>query len=174
MMAAWARIDGGAVVELIGFDPTGRFNPAMIWVDITNTTPAPLSGWSATESGGVWTFAAPPAPPPPSLAQQATAAMSAALVATSTGTPALSATYAVDPTTQDHIQAETISILLNNTFADGTATLAWPDTTGAVHSFASVAEFKAFAGAVSAYVAALFKVINGTLTTLPAAVATIP
>jgi hypothetical protein len=110
---------------------------------------------------------------PASLAEQATARLSAGLAITSTATPSLSATYAVDNAAQAHIQAEIISILLNGSFADGSASVAWPDTAGVIHSFAGVAAFKDFAAAVSAYVAALFKVINGTSTALPAATATI-
>jgi predicted NUDIX family NTP pyrophosphohydrolase len=71
------------------------------------------------------------------------------------------------------VQAETIAILLNGTFADGGATVAWPDMSGTVHMFPSVAEFKAFAAAVASFVAAVAKVQNGTLTTLPPATATI-
>ena len=57
-------------------------------------------------------------------------------------------------------------------FADGSGTVTWPDMSGVNHTF-TAAEFKLFALAVGGYVAALFKCINGTLTTLPAATATI-
>ncbi len=110
---------------------------------------------------------------PASLAEQAIARLATGLAVTSAGTPALSATYAVDAAAQAHIQAEVIAILLNGSFADGSASVAWPDTAGVIHDFADVAAFKGFAAAVSAYVAALFKVINGTSTALPAATATI-
>lgn len=104
----------------------------------------------------------------------AAAAFAAGLAVTSTATPALNGTYPLDPVTQAHIQAEIIAILLNGTFADGTGTVVWLDTANAAHTFGSVAEFKAFASAIAAYVAALFKYAQGTLTTLPPATATIP
>lgn len=121
-------------------------------------------------------YVVPPVVPSPgaALAAEAGAAFAAGLAITSTGTPALNGTYAIDPATQAHIQAEVISILLNSTFADGSTTVVWPDMAGNTHTFGSIAEFKQFAAAVAAYVAALFKVGNGTLTTLPAATATIP
>ena len=124
----------------------------------------------ATNTGGVYSFKTAagvsltlpttlvpyvvPTPTPNPLAAAAAAsaaAFAAGLAITSTGTPAL-----------------------NGTFADGTGTVVWLDTAGASHTFASVAAFKAFASAVAAYVAALFKYAEGTLTTLPPATATIP
>jgi len=147
----------------------------------------------ATNTGGVYSFKTAagvsltlpttlvpyvvPTPTPNPLAAAAAAsaaAFAAGLAITSTGTPALNGTYPIDPATQAHIQAEVVSILLNGTFADGTGTVVWLDTAGASHTFASVAAFKAFASAVAAYVAALFKYAEGTLTTLPPATATIP
>ena len=108
------------------------------------------------------------------LAQQATVLLGAGLTITSASMPAINGLYAVDSAAQAHIQVETMAILLNGTFADGSTFLAWPDMIGAVHTFPSVAAFKVFANVVSAYVAALFKVGNGTSTTLPSATATIP
>jgi hypothetical protein len=116
---------------------------------------------------------APIAPYVKPLPAQAVGAMAAGLAVVSTGTPALSATYGVDATTQAHIQAETMAILLTSSFADGTQSLIWPDLGGAAHSFDPVT-FKAFAAAVNSYVAALYKAINGTATALPAATVTIP
>jgi hypothetical protein len=172
-MSTYALVFNGAIVQI---DPaTFPVNPALSWTgDISAVTPAPQVGWAATETGGVWTFTAPPAPPAPTLAQQAAAAMSAGLAITSTSTPALNATYDVGTSAQNHMQAEMISLLASGgaLFADGTATVAWPDMMGAIHTF-TAAEAKAFFLAAGAYVAALFKVQNGTLTTLPAATATI-
>ncbi len=122
----------------------------------------------------------PYAVPPPvvnplvAAAAQVAAALAAGLTITSTATPAVNGTYPIDPSTQDHIQAEVVSILLNGAFADGTASVVWLDTADAPHTFPSVATFKNFAAAVASYVAALFKFGNGTLTTLPPATATIP
>jgi hypothetical protein len=116
---------------------------------------------------------APPAPAAPTLAQQAAGLIASGLTIASTGTPALDGTYACDSATTDHIQAEMVAILVTAAFADGTASVAWPDVTGALHTFQSVAAFKAFAVAVAGFVAAGFKVMNGSSTTLPTATATI-
>jgi hypothetical protein len=110
-----------------------------------------------------------------SLIQQATIALYGSLTVTSTATPALSGIYAIDSTATDHIQAEMIALFASNgtAFADGTASVVWPDISGATHSF-TITQFQAFAQAIGAYVAALYKVLNGTLVTLPTATATIP
>ena len=61
---------------------------------------------------------------------------------------------------------------MNGVFADGTSSVIWLDTSNASHTF-NVVEFKAFASAIASYVAALLKVIQGTLTTLPSSSVTI-
>lgn len=122
-----------------------------------------------TEVTGSW-------PPAPTAAQEllatATALLRAPVAVTSTGTPALSGSYGITMQDQAHIGAEVQSIMLNGTFADGSSTVAWPDASGAVHTF-SVAQFKAFATAIGAFVAACYKVLNGSSTTLPSAALTI-
>jgi hypothetical protein len=164
----WARIDTGVVVELTQTDPTGLFNPALVWEPCAATVQI---GWTYNGT----TFAAPVPPPAPvlTLAQQAQALLAAGLTITSTSMPALNATYPTDPATQDHIQAEVNAILLQGTFADGSTSVVWPDVTGAAHTFPSVAEFKLFASAIAAFVAGNYKVLNGSSTMLPAATATI-
>jgi hypothetical protein len=145
-----------------------------------------------TEAAGVWSFTSaagvalavpttlqpctnntPPPPPVPTLVQRAQGLLGGLLTVTSTGTPALNGSYAIDPGTQAHMQAEMLCVTVTGAFADTTATLAWLDTGGTAHTFPSTAEFKAFALAVAAFVAACFKVINGTSTTLPSASVTI-
>lgn len=134
-------------------------------------------GWAVSE-GALVAFA----PPPPvlTLAQQATVALAAGFTITSASTPVLNGTFAVDDEVQSHIQAEVTAIMLSGltgtpAFADGTATVDWPDlAVPPVNHTMTVAEFKIFAGTIGAYVAALFKVKNGTLTALPPASVTIP
>ncbi len=122
-----------------------------------------------TEVTGSW-------PPAPTAAEQLQASAAALLAApvslTSTSTPALNASYAIAAQDQAHIAAELQSLMLNGTFADGSGTVAWPDASGLIHTF-SAAEFKAFATAIGAFVAAVYKVLNGTSTTLPSASLTI-
>lgn len=106
------------------------------------------------------------------LLAEAQALLSGPVAITSMSTPALDGSYTISNQDQAHISAEVQSLMLNGTFADGSSTVAWPDASGAVHTF-SVAEFKAFATAIGAFVAACYKVLNGTSTTLPSASLTI-
>ncbi|MDD2878695.1 MAG: hypothetical protein PHZ23_15870 [Acidiphilium sp.] len=107
------------------------------------------------------------------IALQAAAALSAGLAITSTGTPALDATYLYGQSIATQQLAETTSIILNGTFADGAATIEWPYTTGAAVTM-TIAEFKVIVTTIAAWVSALTKCINGQSTTLPSASATIP
>ena len=113
-----------------------------------------------------------PAPPVLSLATQAQIALANGITITSSSNSTLNGTYDVSSSTQQHINAEVTSILLNGVFADGTSSVIWLDTSNASHTF-NVVEFKAFASAIASYVAALLKVIQGTLTTLPSSSVTI-
>lgn len=128
------------------------------------------AGWAV--SNGALVAYTPPVPTP-TLAQQAAALLGAGLAITSTSTSALDATYAITSTSQQHIQAEVTAILLNNTFADGTTSLAWLDAAGTSHTF-DVAQFKAFATAVAAFVSACLRCANGQSTTLPGTSVVIP
>ena len=119
-------------------------------------------------------------PPPPALtaaqqlAQQAAALIAGGLAVTSTATAALSGTYAADTTTISYVNSELNSILLNGTFADGTSTVEWPDSSGTLHAF-DVAQFKTLAAALGAFVAGIRKCMIGVAgATLPAATAAIP
>ena len=167
-MTIWARVDAGAVIETTDIDPAGRFVAAWVWVDCTSTAGV-QSGWTYDGTA----FHAPAAAPAPTPAQQAATLIATGLAVTSTGTPALSATYPCDPTTQSHIAAEMISVLVNGTFADVTASVQWPDVTGALHTF-TLAQWRPLAVAIGAFVAAALKVQIGATTTLPSAAVTIP
>lgn len=128
------------------------------------------SGWAV--SAGALVPYTPPVPTP-TLAQQAQAAILAGVQITSTGTPALSGTYACDPAAQAKIMATSLFAVVNSKFPGGGATMAWADRSGAVHTFPTIAEFQAFATAVGDYVAALDAVILGQSTTLPSQPVTI-
>ena len=162
--------------EILQWQDTAAFNfpanPAG-----TATLPVTAAEWATLDTAqhvAAGALAAGAVIPALTLAQQAQAAFGAGLAITSTGTPALSATYPVDATTQAHISAEMIALLNSSgtAFADNSASVVWPDIEGLDHTF-TIAEFKPFALAIGAYVAALFKVLNGTLAAMPAATATI-
>ena len=130
--------------------------------------------WTAQLAGGLWAVASgalvayTPPVTLPTLLQQASNALNAGLTIASTSSQASNGTYDVSAISQAHLQSELIALLIsgNTAFADGTSTVIWPDVTGTNHTF-STTEFAAFAKAAGAYVAALYKVLNGTLSILP-------
>lgn len=95
------------------------------------------------------------------------------LVITSTSTPSLSGSYGIGSLETGGMQGEVNAIALNGTFADGSATVNWPDTKGASHAF-TVAQFKELVTAVGLYRAQLLQHSAGILATAPSNTATIP
>jgi hypothetical protein len=121
---------------------------------------------------------APVVAPVLTLSQQAQAMLGQGIAITSSGTPALNATYPIDPATQalasqivDYITANSSSMFPGE---PPSSTLEWNDITGVGHTFPSVTEFKAFYNVAGDLVAAINEVIVGNSTTLPSASATIP
>jgi hypothetical protein len=178
MSDTYAYINNGVVVQLFtppaGVPITACFNAAMVWVDVTSVSPQPRPGWTATlGTGGTWAFAAPPAPPAPTLAQQAQAALLSGLAITSTSTPTLNGTYAIDVASQQKINSVALFVAVNQNFPGGTTSYPWLDMSGTAHTFPSIAEFDAFATAVANYVAQLDMIIVTNTGTLPASTVTI-
>ena len=81
-------------------------------------------------------------------------------------TPALNGTYGVAGNAMSTIFAEMISILANNTFTNGTATLAFPDTSNAPHDF-TVAQFKTLATALGLFGNTCTAIMSSNAGTLP-------
>lgn len=104
--------------------------------------------------------------PAPTPAINATAALAAGLMVSSTATPTLNGTYAVDPLTQMDIIAIETSLNAGKGFPGGATTFNYADMSGAMHSFAET-DFTNFAAAVRDYVYALKSVIAGASTALP-------
>ncbi|CAB3742462.1 hypothetical protein LMG24238_06886 [Paraburkholderia sediminicola] len=120
---------------------------------------------------------APPAPTAAqieaqALVQSAQAALVAGLQVSSTGTPALNGTYAIDQFSQMDIIAIETGLNAGKGFPAGTTTLNYPDTTGLLHNF-SEANFTDFAAVVRDYVYALKSVMAGQSSSLPSAAVTI-
>lgn len=170
-MSTYALIAGDQIVQLAA--ATFPVHPDYVWTgDVSAISPAPEVGWTATETNGTWSFTA-PAAATVTLAQQAQALLNAGLAITSSGTLTLSAVvFAADGTTQQWINSEIASLLLNGTFADGSSSIVWVDAAGGQHTL-TVAQFKVLAAAIGAFVSACIKVIKGVSTTLPAATTTL-
>ncbi len=102
-----------------------------------------------------------PTPPAPTLAQQAGAAMLSGLTISISGAMTLGPTvFPTDPTTQQKIAAVVTTLNTIGTFPDGGTSYVLKDAAGTWHTF-TIAQYKAVAGAISAYVAALFLIIDG-------------
>lgn len=143
-MATWAHIINGIVVELTDIDPTGRFHEDLIWVDCT-TTPGVAQGWVYDGT----TIAAPTVGAIP-LDQRAQNELDGridlGIEITSTGTPALTATYALDDKTLTEIQSLAISVNAGLGFPGGGTSFVYPDKQGQPRVFDTdhiVALFKA-------------------------------
>lgn len=78
-------------------------------------------------------------------------AMASGVALSSSSTPALNATYAIDQASQFNITAEMVSINTNGTFTNGQSSRPWPDSIGTYHVF-TVAQFKSFSTAIAQYV----------------------
>jgi hypothetical protein len=85
----------------------------------------------------------------------APSALIASMQLISTSTPALNATYAIDPDTQQKVQSVSLYIAVNGRFPTGQTTQAWPDVNGTIHQFQTTAQWQAFAAAMGHFVAAL-------------------
>lgn len=100
--------------------------------------------------------------PTPSVPAQFADKLAEGVQATWTISTNLNASYAVDPTTQLNIIAETLSIVVNNAFGDGGNTRPWPTLSGQQMTF-NIAQFKAFATAVQFYVNQLYATFNAMM-----------
>jgi hypothetical protein len=161
----YARIVSGTVAELFtppaGVAIADCFNAALAWVDVTAVSPPPQPGWTASETGGVWSFAAPPAPPAPALAQQAAAAISAGIILTLSGSMTLAAiAFPTDPVTQSKLAAIATTINTTGAFPGGATSYPMKDATGTWHTF-TLAQYKVVAAAIAAYAASLDLIIDG-------------
>lgn len=114
--------------------------------------------------------------PPLTVDQVLAEKIAAGIAITSTGTPALNATYALDPTSTAQIYQIGVYANQFGVFPSGNATQAYPDKDGVPHTF-TIAEFVAFLRAVAPLVSALETqagiMAQGGTPTWPAQTATI-
>lgn len=155
MVATYARIQDGLVVELFDLPPDSppideMFHADLVWRDVTAISPPPQFGW--TYDGA--TYAAPVvSTPTPSAAEVLAEKLALGIAITSTGNPSLNATYALDDVSTTQISQLGIYANAFSTFPGG-ATQAYPDINGTPHTF-TVAQFVAFLRAVAPLVSAM-------------------
>jgi hypothetical protein len=150
--------------------PTGTVMAApIVWDGVSAYSPA---GMSVVPYTGQTPYA--PAPLAPTVAQLAATLLAGGITITSTSTPALNGTYAIDAAAQANINAvQTYILTTPGTFPSG-ATQPWVDMSGAVHVFANTAQFTAFAKAAAQIAAQVTLYGAGALPSPPAMSATIP
>jgi hypothetical protein len=154
----FALIHNGTVAQL----SAAQFPVAspLVWVDVTSVSPAPQPSWTATQTDGVWTFVG-PVVPAPTLAQQAGAAISAGVTVTLSGSVTLAATlFPTDAATQSKLGAVITTLIATSAFPGGAATYPMRDSAGTWHTF-TPGQYTKVAGAIAAYVAALFLIVDG-------------
>jgi hypothetical protein len=143
-MTLYARVQDGIVLELFT-PPDGVLITECFMPDLAATfMPVPdgvlpEQGWSAVQAGDAWTFAAPPpyVPPPLTPDEELAARITAGIAITSTATPALNATYALDKDTMDEIGPVARDSCTRLGLPGKKATFDYPDITGALHTFAA-------------------------------------
>lgn len=87
----------------------------------------------------------------PSPQRQYMSAVAAGVQITSSSTPGLAGTYAIDDGAITKITAEQVYIATKGTFTNGQLTRGWLDQAGNAHLFASTSQFTTFAEAIATY-----------------------
>lgn len=100
------------------------------------------------------TIADDPLPAPPSPQQIIASKIANGIAITSTSSPSLNATYAIDPMSQAQIEGVSEYIGVNQRFPAGLTALPWPDISGSPHLF-NMPQFLAFGTAVADVVTAI-------------------
>jgi len=133
---------------------------------------SPSNGWTAVDTSGVWTFAA-PAVQIPTLAQQASNLIQAGLTIESTSASGLNGLYGTNAAAQSNILAVQVYLQNNGKFPGSSGTQVWLDKAGSPHTFTTTGQFTEFATAIADYVADLTLVAMTNSGTLPATTTTI-
>lgn len=171
-MGIFAEIVSGAVSN-VAVAAASSDLPAGTWVEIDALNPVPGIGW--TYASGA--FTAPTVTPPAVTPQSAYAAfLAAGAIVTSTGTPALNGTYAIDAETQISITTEAAFINAFSEFSNGTTTnFPWQLANGTkVVQFPNTTAFMNFTKAIATLVTTAKLSMNAGLTTMPSNAVTIP
>ena len=164
-MSTWALIINGVVAEITTIDPTNRCHPDMKWVD-TSSIPGVAQRW--LYGGTPPVFTPPPAPTPPVLtpAQQSrTTLMNGILITSTSGGwtstfPVLTDSTGANIWTLLLAEQDALTTSGNTVFADGEATVNWPDIDGVLRVLTPT-QFASFKLAIGAFVAKCRNFANG-------------
>ncbi len=124
-------------------------------------------GWAYLN--GVFTAPEIPSSPPLTPQQQAYQAIADGLTITSTSTPALNGTYALDTVSLSDMNGLVTGIMLNGSFPSGQSTYIYHDSSFLPHAFPSIELFKSFATAVLNFSSQVIQYAKsgGTLGSIP-------
>lgn len=168
-MATYARVLDGIVAELFtppdGVPIEDCFHADLTWIDCS-ATPDVAPGWTATETGGVWTFAPPADPAPPTLPEQAMALLTTPITVTSRSQSSVNGVYPNDDPTRSQITAIMTKVNAGNGLPGGSNSFNWPDIDGTRHDW-RVAQFTDYANQMADFVYQAVQVQQGQSTTLP-------
>jgi hypothetical protein len=174
-VSVYARIVDGVVAELFtpqeGFTLQDSMHPDLVWNDVTSVEGI-SQNWTATETNGVWTYAA-PVIPGPTIATQALISTAAGMQITST-TAGISGTYPCDPTTQSKLANVALYVQANGKFPAGLTSFPVFDITGTTHLFTTTTEFLALVSKMGDYVTEIDLFAAGAVQNLPAQPVSIP
>jgi hypothetical protein len=151
-VAIFAQIISGTVANVAIASASANL-PTGVWVRVDTLTPQPAIGWAY--NGSVFTAPSAPTQPPSQRAAALLASkVAVGLVLTSTSTPTLNATYALDDVSTDQIFQIGLYAAQFAMFPSGAATQSYPDVSGIPHVF-TVTQFVAFLHAVAALISGL-------------------
>lgn len=170
----YARVANGVVAELVTLDssiPIGAaFHGDLVFVDVTSVSPQPGQNWTATETGGAWSFSAPGGP---SLAQQAAAAIAAGVAVTFGTSTGLNGTYPITGPGWSDLKDEAQFIATFGGFSNGAGTLGIVLPGGAAVTFTAPAQLSAVVKALGMQLTALKTIAATNAGTLPGASVTV-
>lgn len=157
-MSNYAVIENGVIINVyVADEPQNSGDIAVTYAGI---------GWTYAND----TFTAPAVVPLVlSPTQTAQNAIAAGLTVTSTSTPVLNGTYALNPTSLADLNGLVTGVMIAGTFPNDAATYDYHDASLVAHTFPSLTEFKAFATAVLNFVSSVtqYAKSGGALGSIP-------
>lgn len=170
MSNRYAVVTGDTVTNVVLWDGVADWAPpkgstAVVIPDGSS------AGIGSIYDGAAFVVSSPVEPPAPTLAEEASTAVGAGLTISLSGSLTLAATlFQIDPKTQSKLAAVATTINTTGGFPGGAETYPMKDSDGEWHAF-TLDQYKAVAGAIATYVAALDLIIDGNpldATELPA------
>ena len=162
-----------ATQQVYAFDPTVKVTDTLGVYSFATAAGVALAGLPTTLQPCPGNVPPTPATPTPTQAQLAATALSAGLAITSTGTPALNATYPTNGTVWADLKDEALFIQSFAAFSSGTSSMTFILSSSSTVTFTATSQLQAVVKAISMYITALKMVVATNTGPLPAAAVTI-